>query len=156
VDATHGYVRRWLVVEMPNRFDPEDREDGLSETMASEAEGVIVKAVGALRRIMDRGHFTETEATASAHEEMVAHINPVQTFLDDMLVASVGASVERRRVYAIYSAWCDENGVGALSARRFTPRLRAALLSAGIAYDEEKRSDGVRVWKGLAFRPVPR
>jgi len=146
LDTSLGFTRRWLVVEFPNKFTKGVNADGdLGDKLAAEAEGVIVRSVEALRRIMAQGDFTQTAAIVEAHERMVHYVNPIRTFVDEAIEPAADKRKTRAAVYTAYKTWCDENGLHPLSTKRFMPKFRDALTASDIDYGEVMVS-GARYW----------
>jgi putative DNA primase/helicase len=154
-DASHGYLRRWVVVPFPNRFPPEAREPGLTDRLASEAEGVLVRAVGALGNVLTRGGFSEPRSTQEAFEDFARYLDPVRSFLTEELTPSPDAMLDRILLYQVYRRWAQDEGIGVLSAKKFTPRLRAAAKALGWQLGQTKVR-GERKWEHVALRDRPK
>jgi P4 family phage/plasmid primase-like protien len=152
-DASYGYLRRWVVVPFAGRFGPSD-EPGLTETLAAEAPGIIVRAVEALGEVLARGAFVEPEAVAEAKEDFARFIDPVRAFCEETLRPLPDAIATRHDVYAVYKEWTEEEGIGALSQKRFTPRLRSAMEAIGWGF-VETRVGGQRQWEHVKLRRLP-
>jgi P4 family phage/plasmid primase-like protien len=69
-DVTVGYLSRWLVVPFPNDFTGrEDRTLDRRLQAKAELQGIAVKAMPALRRLMARGDFDLPESGRQARDE---------------------------------------------------------------------------------------
>jgi P4 family phage/plasmid primase-like protien len=129
-DTSTGYLRRWLVVEFPRTFRPEERDAGLSEVLASERAGVAGRAVAALRDVMDRGCFTEVESVIEAQNEMAIALNPIKEFFDDCIEIDPNRITPRSVIYQAYLVWCARTGRDhPLGERRFWGKFRTEMMS---------------------------
>jgi len=82
-DATFAFWRRWIVVEFPNKFDPNPT---LIEELTAEEElsGLLNHTLQHLIRIEERG-VTKTEAVEKAMQNWMARANSVYAFVEKML-----------------------------------------------------------------------
>lgn len=81
-DSSVGWSRRWEVIEFP--YAPTKPDPHLSRRITeSELPGIAVKAVHALRMLMDNGAFTSGESREKAHSEFADKANKVRRWLDD-------------------------------------------------------------------------
>jgi putative DNA primase/helicase len=127
-DSSTGYLRRWIVVEFPNTFPPEKRDAGLSEVLVSERAGVAVKAVEALRTLMDRGDFAVIESVVEAKNDMARLLNPIKEFFDEHIEIIEGCEMSRSTIYTAYLGWCETTGHSQpLGQRRFWDRFRTEM-----------------------------
>jgi P4 family phage/plasmid primase-like protien len=165
VDTTEGFFSRWLVIPFPNRFaDPDEhgqipagcyqRDPDLEAKIlaTTELEGFLVRAVEGLQRVIGRGQFTHAEAIADAEREFRRHADPVRGFLAEQVIADRDAWISRASLHAAFKEWATESGLGALSARRFTQKVREVHVEIfGYAHVEAIRQ-GDRGWSGLRLR----
>ena len=124
-DVSTGYLARWVVLPFPNDFT--GREDrGLRERLSAEAEGIAVKALPALRELMDRGQFREPASAKAAKEDFRRKVDQVSTWLDDRTERDENAQpVKRAFLYSDYKNWARSDGYGQLKSHEFYDRLRA-------------------------------
>lgn len=127
-DASEGFFSRWIVVPFTGYFpagvaDP-SREDKLHSD--TELQGLLVRAVAGLARLMGRGRFELPPSVTAESEHFRRVADPVRAFLDDYLPELDTDWKPRSLVYAAYVRWCDENGYQAMAAAGFYERIEAA------------------------------
>jgi len=153
-DATSGYFERWIVIKFPHSFA--GREDpGLEArlTTADELRGVAAKAIPALRGLMERQRFAETESAVEAKQEFRRASDPVTSWIEERChVDPALGSIKRTTMYENYKGWASANGHQALSARKFNGRVLG--FGGGIS---QVRVNGYESFKGveLALPPDP-
>jgi putative DNA primase/helicase len=165
VDTTEGFFSRWLVVPFPNQFvDPDengnvpagcrakDPELAAKVTSTAELEGFLVRAVAGLQRVMKLGRFTRAEAITDAETEFRRHADPVRGFLADRTIGDRDAWISRADLHAAFKSWSADAGLGALSAKRFTEKVREVHVETfGYPHAETIRA-GSRGWAGIRPR----
>lgn len=143
-DVTVGYLARWVVVPFPYSFA--GREDPDLEgriTTSEELRGVVAKAVPALRRLMERKRFAETETSRSATAEFQRRVDQVRSWVDEWAEMVDDARFENRTVlYNSYKEWAKDGGYGQLRSNEFYDRLQAM----GV---QPAKVRGVRGFKGI-------
>ncbi|WP_106626970.1 DNA primase family protein [Selenomonas massiliensis] len=109
---------------------PIDKQDRLlGEKLYAERDGIVRKAIHALRAVIQNGYrFTEPQSVLSAREEYMVENNSVLAFhAECMMKRPEGAKcseVTTGKVYRIYQAWCRDNNNGfAKTAREFRTTL---------------------------------
>lgn len=146
-DQTMAYFDRWLPVPMTCRFrGTKDEDPDLLRklTTCDELEGLLVQAVGALRRLMERGRF---DIPASVKDELTrfrSHVDTVMAFITDSCELDLSAWTPRRELYPAYTKWCAANGRRPLASRNVYAKLLEHLPSL-----VERPHQGVRGFTGL-------
>lgn len=81
-DSSKGWIRRWEVVPFP--YAPTKPDPTLSDRIVgSELPGIAVRAIGALRALMDAGEFSRGESADLAHSEFAEKANRVLRWIGD-------------------------------------------------------------------------
>lgn len=81
-DSSKGWTRRWEVVPFP--YAPTKPDPTLSgRIVARELPGIAVKAVHALRMLMEVGEFSRGETAETAHQEFAEKANRVLRWIAD-------------------------------------------------------------------------
>jgi putative DNA primase/helicase len=81
-DSSRGWTRRWEVVPFP--YAPTKPDPTLSARLvAEELPGIAVKAVHALRMLMETGEFFRGETAENAHAEFAEKANRVLRWIGD-------------------------------------------------------------------------
>ena len=111
-DQTMAWYDRWLVVPLERRFRGTDKEDPnilAKLTTEEELQGLLVKAVGGLRRLLDRGRFDLPPSVQVATEKYRDRLDSVRAFLAESCVEHVNAWTSRPALYRKYKAWCRDD-----------------------------------------------
>jgi putative DNA primase/helicase len=82
-DSSVGWTRRWEVLQFPYAPTKPDPTLSTRVTQPRELQGIAVKAVHALRRLMSVGAFSSGESRERAHTEFADKANKVRRWLDD-------------------------------------------------------------------------
>lgn len=123
-DVTSGYLSRWLPIEFPTSFvGREDPELTARLTTKAELAGVAAKAVPALRRLMARGRFEDTESSRTAVRKFARHVDQVRAWLDDCTQPDSDHWEPRVDLYRFYKNWINREGGRAVKAGDFYDRL---------------------------------
>jgi P4 family phage/plasmid primase-like protien len=165
-DTTEGFFSRWIVLPFPYRFAIPDAEGNLPPghrvadpdltrklTQPGELEGLLVRAVAGLRRVMEAGRFTRPPTVAEAEDRFRRHADPVRGFLAERVVADPYYGwVDRADLHHAYRAWTQEAGVAVLPAQRFNEKLNEVHVELfGVPRSSTKRR-GRPGWAGIRLR----
>jgi len=149
-DQSNAWFSRWIVLPFTRTFRGTDREDphlGVRLAAESELEGLLVRAVEGLRRLMARGRIAVPGSVQRTAEEYRVQLDSVHAFLAEGCEFRGDAFAPRARLYAEYRAWCADEGRHPLRAANLYQRLRDEY---GDRVTEVARR-GVRGWRGLAL-----
>jgi len=134
-DSSKGWTRRWEVVPFP--YAPMKPDPTLSERIVQhELPGIAVKAVHALRELMDVGEFSRGESAHTAHAEFAEKANRVLRWIGDP-DSNVTADAETWNKGTIllsafrqWEGYDQGNGHKDIGSQRFNELARQAGLSA--------------------------
>jgi phage/plasmid-associated DNA primase len=123
--------------------------------MHGELDGVLVRAVGGLRRALDQGEFTRPPSVVAATEAFRRAGNPLHAFVDECLEVTGMPTdeVSRDGVVAAYREWCRRVGHRPLGPERFWREIRAEypLVDTGVT---DANPNGYRRGHGGSTRVV--
>jgi putative DNA primase/helicase len=144
-DQSDAYYSRWLIVPMHNPIPRGEQSANIIRALTSpeELSGLLSMAVGALRRLVNRGRFEPSRAVEAASEAYRERTDTVVAFVRDRFTLDPEARERRSTVYDSYTSWCRDNGRQALGAARFNEHLEATHPA------EQYLLHGVWTWKGL-------
>lgn len=151
-DASGALASRFIILRMTESFfGREDRT--LKARLQRELPGVLAWAVAGWRRLQQRGHFVQPDASAGDVEQLADLGSPVAAFIRDECTTGPTASVERAVLFDAWRVYCSRNGiVHAGSAETLGRDLKAAVPSLETV---RPRGDGhtrQRMYRGLALR----
>ncbi len=128
-EHTEAYFRRWILVEFPNKFEPDPTffERTFDE---KEITGCIVVALHAFKLAWKRRQFTGQEGEDSVRERWLRESDKVYDFIKTMIENGTleednKAKVDRDALYELYQKWCDEQGLRTYDKGWFVRRLQA-------------------------------
>jgi len=116
---------RIMVVNCPNVIPKAKQDKQLLDKMYAERDGIIYKAVLALRRVIANGYrFSEPESIRMARDDYRSRNSSVISFYNDCMCSLPGDRINRHcttgRIYKVYQAYCKENNNGfAKTAKEF-------------------------------------
>jgi len=153
-DTSHGWFRRWLIVPMTRRIQgPSD--PGIESRLHAELEGVLVKAVEGLTRLMTNGTFSQPEACKRALEEYEFSCNSSALFINERLEFSKSftSQIGKSHLVDTYAAFCRERKLEIDTKSQFYAMLEEL---GGDAVQEKwvAKSSGSkeRGYTGVAFK----
>jgi putative DNA primase/helicase len=129
-DITAAYFRRWLILNFNQVFDYDRRDEHLSEKLLQEIDGIAFWALDGLDRLKTNRRFTEP---ASHHESLKYYqvgSSSVNAFVDEMIKASTGSSIQLGEIYRRYVGYCSDSGYRAKSKMNFRNDLLRAIPAA--------------------------
>lgn len=120
---------RIMVVECKNVI-PKDKQDKcLLDKMYTEREGIVYKAVKALKTVIANGYrFSEPESVSQARETYMTENNTVVAFFNECMTGwpdlKIKGGCTTGKIYDVYKAWCVDNNSGyAKAAKEFRVTL---------------------------------
>ena len=120
---------RIMLLECPNVIPKEQQDKMLLDKLYTESEGIVCKAVNALRNVIRNGYCIEEPLSMQKARENYMHSNSsVISFFEECMAKRQDTRIEDQctagRVYKVYCAWCDDNDHGyAKTYREFREQL---------------------------------
>jgi P4 family phage/plasmid primase-like protien len=104
-DTTRGFIRRWLILDFNKRVAEKDRVTNLAEIIvAEEREAIAAWTLEGLRRVIERGDFTEPACHTSRVGQMRRINNSVHAFLEDTSAVELGeGQMKAQELYDTYA-----------------------------------------------------
>lgn len=125
--------------------DKQDRE--LGDKLLKELPGVLNWALAGLREYLRLG-LKPPMAVQAATEAYRRDSDSLQAFIGECCVVKVGLSIQNKKLFGAYEAFCRSRGYEPLSNRKFIEELRAAQ-----AVREENVSWAGITWHGIDLVP---
>ena len=157
-DASPAFFRRWEIVPFDRTITEEQRRakpDILTRlTSGEELSGLLNRCLAVLPALHQRGRFTQTETTASAHAEFQACTDPLTVWIEQTTVVDSLGVLSKKDLYIRYSGEfrTDERPMAPpktlyLAVKRHYPGIEAT----------QRRINGERteVFVGVRFRSNP-
>ena len=128
-DDGQWVYNRIMVVDCPNVIPLEKQDKELLDKMYAEREGIVFKAITALRTVIANGYrFSEPASVTAARQKYKDTNSTVVSFFEECMCPWPQGKIVRHcttgRIYKVYQAWCRENNNGyAKTAREFREDL---------------------------------
>lgn len=108
---------RILLVECNNVIPPEDQDKNLIDSLYTEKQGIIVKAIHALNRVIKNGFkLTEPDSALLARRRYMIENNPISCYIEECLVLrpdrKITDNVTTGYIYKHFKDWCMDNSRG--------------------------------------------
>ena len=102
---------RILVVSCPNVIPEEKQDKLLLDKMYREREGIVYKAICALKNVIAAGYkFTEPAIVSEARENYRNENSSIIRFFQECMEPAKSTRVPTTtKVFNVYKAWCDDN-----------------------------------------------
>lgn len=152
-DQSEAYMRRWIVIPFPHKFEGKARDPHLSEKLQHPEvlSALLVKAVHGLRRLTEQGEFSRCASTEAKVEEYKLENDSCYEYAQETLKASSpDHRLTKKEVYDAYSKWCEDCGIKfPMAPRKFNQQLIAHLkCKVGVA---KLKGITTKVWEGIAW-----
>lgn len=152
-DDGEWVYNRIMQVECNNVIPLEKQDKKLLDKMYAEREGIIYKAVMALKRVIANGYvFSEPDMVKESRKQYQAENNTVIAFFNDCMVERQAGKITdgctTGKVFKVYQEWCRDNNHGySKTAREFRDDLSKHV---GVSYQDMI----VRRGKGGSFYKI--
>jgi P4 family phage/plasmid primase-like protien len=150
-DQTDAWFDRWIIIPMRWRFDGAKEDPALAGKLATEREGLLVRAVTGLRRLMARGRFALPASVMDAGRRYRQTLDTVRSFVAEECRFDRDAWVDRAKLYRRYRAWCHDGGRMPLANHTFNDHFIQAF---GTRVFLRKRT-GRPCWFGVKLDAEP-
>ena len=124
-DASGALVSRFIVFVLTRSFYGRENTQ-LTDELLSEAPGIFDWALDGLDRLNERGHFVSPESGSNAIQQLEDLSSPVAAFLHDACIMGSEHRVAVDRLWAVWTAWCENEGRAPGSKPVFGRDLHAA------------------------------
>lgn len=152
-DQTAAYFIRWLPIPMTHQFRGTTEEDTRLDAKlqaGTEVEGLLVRAVSALRTLIDRGRFQIPQSVEDASQQYRQQLDTVLAFISECCQLSSVRWTRRSAIYHAYKQWCGDNGRRPLGSRSVYSRIRESFPAIN-----ETTRDGYDGFDGIGLDADP-
>ena len=150
-DTSDGFMRRWLIVELPMHFVDKDKvrpftndrplDPSLQDKLMKELPGIFNWMIEGLKRLLKQDKFTHTANQDRLINEFRAANNPLYSFVEEKQEAFKGSDeghiVPRHNIFLMYAEWADKNKIIPLPSNRFYSNMRSVFNSLSMPFDED-------------------
>src|SRR6056297_680776 len=164
-DFSHGFWRRWVIVEFPYKFVKKTEYDNtkdktnlkLADTsiinkLISEKEmsGLLNESLNALDHILKTKQFSYTKSTEEVKDLWIRKSDSFTAFCYDMLEENIDAYISKKELRKEFNRYCKKHKVKGTSDKN----IKAVLEDLYGVIESRTTKDGefVRVWEGINFK----
>lgn len=119
-DATAAFLNRVRVLLFNRSVEPEDQDKCLLDKLWSERDAIVTLALKAAQQLAQRNfEFTLPDDSRQFLDSFALRGNMVSAFIDECCVLDADARVFNLELYAAFEAFCERNGLKALTRPKF-------------------------------------
>ena len=150
-DTTEGFLSRWVVLPFIGYFPDGVADESVEAKLHApeELQGLLVKAVYALRRLMERRTFPCPPSVEEATKKFRLEADPYRQFITEKLVAMPKGYIFRSELLRLWEAWASANGHPVGPARDLYSALRGAARDVLGAEIKEGKRGGLEGFHGI-------
>ncbi len=152
-DTSDALYERFLPVRFKRQFlegDPE-RDPYLFDKLKEELSEIFYWALCGLRRLMEKGRFTDCEETRALIMSYRRSNSPILSFVEDECVTGSEEEVAKDEIYSRYRQYCGMNGYMPTSNNNFFRELENAVNNIMI-YRPRISGERKRVIRGVGLK----
>ena len=148
----NGVFRRMLLIVFDKEVKDNQKIRGLSDRFNDELGGIFNLALEGLKRLIIQNKFTRSKRMQTELEEYKDSVNPLRTFVKDVIIADADYFVPSVPLYKVYLAYMNDKGGKPIAQKNFVQALRDELTLAGIScsYGQKRMSAN---YIGVGDRP---
>lgn len=151
-DESDAFFRRWILISFPNTFEPPNCDPTIIDkiTTPQELSGLLNWAIQGLRRLKQKGEFTNSQSTENLRQTWRLLSNPINGFLKEYTVDDVNGVTPKTHLYTAYCHFCKQKKIPPMAQRKFTTTLKDQKPMLG---DSKPKIDGKRMecWTGISL-----
>jgi putative DNA primase/helicase len=133
-DRSKGFLERWVALPFFGNFSDNRADPGVVDRIVErELQGILVKAVRALKLLLERGYFGASVVSKAAMKEFKLNVDSVRRFLHELSEEPELAGPAPRvppwlcaDLYAAYKGWCEDQGYRPLGRNKFILGVESA------------------------------
>lgn len=154
-DDTTAFFRRWIIINFPNQFLPDDpkTDPNLIDKLTTEKElsGFFNWALEGLKRLLKNGKFSHAKSVEETRQQYTRASNPVKAFVMDNVEFEAGSFVTKQALYEAFIEYCKKMNLPTVSKNSFGIKLPEYMPKISTI---RKRIKGksTRCWGDIAMR----
>ena len=149
-DTSDGFMRRWLIVELPIHFVEKDEvrpftndrelDPFLEDKLMKELSGILNWMIEGLQRLIRNKKFTHTANQDRLIKEFRIANNPLYAFVEESKNEiegnDEGRVIPKHHIFTMYSEWADKNKILPLPSNRFYSNIRSVFNNLSFSFSE--------------------
>jgi len=110
IDPAGAMRRRLIVITCTKQYEG-DADETIRERIEQEGKGILIWSLGGLIDLYRAGRLCMPETGMEYLNRLVRESSKPSAFIEDCCEVDKGSAVDIRLVCAMYSAWCEFNGM---------------------------------------------
>lgn len=139
LDNSDGFARRVVILTFNRKFNEQEKDPALEQTLLNELQGITAWAIEGLKRLRATGKLELPASSATELARYRTDSDPVALFAEECLVPSKSGGRTPAYTYDQYHEWSKRSGFQTLNKINFGKRL------AALGF-KKKRSGGLDYW----------
>ena len=125
VKRDKAYYRRWQLIPFPNNFEGVTADKLLIKKLQApnELSGFLNLALGALKRLNQKGEFTNSKSIEETQKEYELNSNPIAAFMDQCTEQG-NVDIDAVTLYGMYVLWVNYYGKNKIENNQFAKELK--------------------------------
>ena len=166
-DLSHGFWRRWLILEFPYKFLKQKEYDLVQDknnikladselifklTTEEELSGLLNESLKGLHRLFNNKQYSSTQSTAEVKDFWIRKSDSFTAFCFDCVEEDIDGFVTKKELRKTFSNFCKKHKVKGASDKNIK-----AVLEDMFGVCEGRRSTGIdyerdMVWEGIKLK----
>lgn len=167
-DLTNAFFDRWILIEFPYRFLPQDKIDALTkedrvnvrlqnpsiiDEIASEQEltGLLVWALEGYDRLRENKDFSDNKTSETVKQVWLRKSDSFRVFCMDHIETDYNAEMTKKELRQAYHKYCQQHKLRAVGDKAVKIVLEGEY---GAVHDRSSYGDRDRVWIGVKLKDI--
>ncbi len=142
-DSSDAFFRRWMLLNFPKMFTADQMDEKLISKLTTEEElsGILNWSLIGLKRLLERGKFTNTLSIDQIQEQYDCLSNPVYGFVTKCCDTGTENYAVKEELFANFIQYCKTNKLPKLSQTSFTKKLKmeASIITERVTIDSLRK-----------------
>lgn len=153
-DDTLAFFERWIIISCNNTFLPgQNRDPHILDkiTTPEELSGLLNWALKGLRRLREKGEFTESLASEERRKRYIHASNTALAFIEERLETTNNPEdvICKNELYKYYVTWCKKQNLPPKRQAELTKEMKRQLPKADDIIAKDRNRKSYRAWRYL-------
>lgn len=152
-DDTDAFFRRWIFINFPNTFTGDNMNPHLTQelTTSKELSGLFTWAIEGLKRVLQKGKFSNDVSTAQLKEHYIRMSDALEAFIMDCISEDSEGVIGKSEFYNVYCEYCRAHKIPAKGKETIGKNITKTVR---VETYRPRKGEGKRPtsWKGITFK----
>lgn len=151
-DTSHGFNRRWLILEFTEIVSDKDRIVDLAELIIDlEIEAIVAWAAEALPELFRRNAYTTCPSAERMVESMALSNSPVRRWFQEKIILVPGNVMKEKEIYQNFHGYSmSQTEIKLMSSSSFYTELKQLLMEKKL-YNVKQTPEG-EIYQGIGIK----